>query len=76
MIQIREYMTGDADDLYRIALDSFDEYFDPSVFSFFDSQWHSGQLVACDIMGKPVGFITSERLGSRKVRILSRMTGF
>ena len=70
MIQIRGFMKGDTDDLYSIALRSFDEYFEPSVFSFFDTQWHNGQLVACDIMGKPVGFITSERQGSRKVRIL------
>ena len=70
MIQIRGFMKGDTDDLYNIALRSFDEYFEPSVFSYFDTQWHNGQLVACDIMGKPVGFITSERQGSRKVRIL------
>lgn len=70
MIQIRGFMIGDADALYDIALNSFDEFFDRSVFSYFDTQWHNGQLVACDIMGKPVGFITSQRLGSRKVRIL------
>ena len=70
MIQIRGFMKGDTDDLYNIALNSFDEFFEPGIFSYFDDQWHNGQLVACDIMGKPVGFITSERLGSRKVRIL------
>ena len=70
MIQIRGFMIGDADALYDIALNSFDEFFDRSVFSYFDTQWHNGQLGACDIMGKPVGFITSQRLGSRKVRIL------
>ena len=70
MIQIRGFMKGDADALYDIALKSFDEYFEPSVFSYFDTQWHSGQLVACDLIGKPIGFITSQRMGSRKVRIL------
>ena len=70
MILIRGFMIGDVDALYNIALDSFDEFFEPSVFSYFDTQWHSGQLVACDTMGKPIGFITSQKLGSRKVRIL------
>lgn len=70
MIQIRGFMKGDTDALYDIALNSFDEYFEPSVFSYFDTQWHSGQLVACDPMGRPIGFITSQRLGGRKVRIL------
>ena len=70
MIQIRGFMKGDTDDLYKIALNSFDEFFEPSIFSYFDGQWHNGQLVACDITGRPVGFITSERKGSRKVRIL------
>ena len=70
MIQIRGYMKGDSDDLFNIALNSFDEFFDPSIFSYYDSQWHNGQLVACDITGRPIGFITSDRSGSRKVRIL------
>ena len=70
MIQIRGYMKGDSDDLFNIAMNSFDEFFDPSIFSYYDSQWHNGQLVACDITGKPIGFITSDRVGSRKVRIL------
>ena len=70
MIQIRGFMIGDSDELFNIALRSFDEYFEPSVFSYYDTQWHNGQLVACDITGKPIGFITSERMGSRKVRIL------
>ena len=70
MIQIRGFMKGDADVLYDIALRSFDEFYEPSVFSYYDTQWHNGQLVACDITGRPIGFITSDRLGSRKVRIL------
>ena len=70
MIQIRGYMKGDSDDLFNIAVNSFDEFFDPSIFSYYDNQWHNGQLVACDITGKPIGFITSDRVGSRKVRIL------
>ena len=70
MIQIREYREGDADALYAITLQSFDEYFDPSVFSYFRTQWRAGQLVACDVTGRPVGFISATRLEGRKVRIM------
>lgn len=70
MIQIREYRESDADGLYSIALKSFDEYFEPDVFSYFNTQWHNGQLVACDVTGRPVGFISSTKAGSRKVRIM------
>ena len=70
MIQIRDFMEGDTDALYDIALRSFDEYFDPSVFNYFRTQWRTGQLVACDVTGKPVGFIAGTRVESRKVRIM------
>ena len=70
MIQIRDFREGDTDALYNIALKSFDEYFDPSVFSYFRTQWRTGQLVACDVTGKPVGFIAGTRVESRKVRIM------
>ena len=62
MIQIRDFREGDTDALYNIALKSFDEYFDPSVFSYFRTQWRTGQLVACDVTGKPVGFIAGTRV--------------
>ena len=70
MIQIRDFMEGDTDALYDIARRSFDEYFDPSVFNYFRTQWRTGQLVACDVTGKPVGFIAGTRVESRKVRIM------
>ncbi len=70
MIQIREFRESDTDALYDIALSSFDEYFDKAVFNYFRTQWHSGQLVACDVTGRIVGFISSTRLEGRKVRIM------
>ena len=70
MFQIRDFREGDTDALYDIALKSFDEYFDPSVFTYFRTQWRTGQLVACDVTGKPVGFIAGTRVESRKVRIM------
>ena len=70
MFQIRDFREGDTDALYDIALRSFDEYFDPSVFAYFRTQWRTGQLVACDVTGRPVGFIAGTRIESRKVRIM------
>ena len=70
MFQIREFREADADELYSIALQSFDEYYDPSVFSYFRTQWRAGQLVACDFAGHPVGFISCTRIEGRKVRVM------
>ena len=70
MIQIREFRESDTDALYDIALQSFDEYFDRSVFSYFRTQWQRGQLVACDITGRVIGFISGTRIEGRKVRIM------
>ena len=70
MFQIRDFREGDTDALYDITLRSFDEYFDPSVFAYFRTQWRTGQLVACDVAGRPVGFIAGTRVESRKVRIM------
>ena len=69
MIQIREFRESDTDALYDICLLSFDEYFDKAVFNYFRTQWRNGQLVACDISGRIVGFISSTRIEGRKVRI-------
>lgn len=70
MIQIRDYREGDSGDLYDIALRSFDEYFEPAVFDYFRTQWSTGQLVACDVTGRIVGFISSTRLEGRRIRIM------
>ena len=70
MIQIRDFREEDSSALYDIALRSFDEYFDSSVFSYFRTQWRTGQLVACDVTGRVVGFIAGTRIESRKVRIM------
>lgn len=47
-----------------------DEYFEPSIFDYFYSQWPTGQFVACDYVGKPVGFICATRLRDNRARIM------
>ena len=69
MIQIREYRESDLDRVYDITMKSFDEYFDPSVFNYFRTQWRTGQLVACDITDRPIGFISATKLEGRRARI-------
>ena len=70
MIQIRGFRDADSDAVYDITLRSLDEYFDPNVFSYFRTQWRTGQLVACDVTGRIVGFLTSTKLEGRKARIM------
>lgn len=70
MVQIREYRPTDLDRVYEIAMKSFDEFYDPSVFDYFRAQWPSGQLVACDIHDVPIGFLTATKMSGRRVRIM------
>ncbi len=67
---VREFRPEDADKLYSILLSSFDEFFRPEVFYHFSSLWPQGQLVACDIIGEPIGFLFSTRTGDNLGRIM------
>lgn len=62
MIKIREFRDSDTESVYKISMLSFDEYYEPHMFSYFHTQWHTGQLVACSISGKVIGFISSSKL--------------
>ncbi len=53
-----------------IALSSLDEKYEPSVFQFFHTAWPKGQLVACDDIGRPVGFLFSTKIQNSKARIM------
>jgi len=67
---IREYRPEDSDELFGICLTAFDEPYDESAFYYFYSQWPAGQLVACDLLGRPTGFLSSTRLPDGKARIM------
>lgn len=56
--------------MYSIALRALDEIFLPEVFYGFFSQWQNGQIVSCDFLGKPIGFICSTRLYDGGCRIM------
>ncbi|MDY0294081.1 MAG: N-acetyltransferase [Candidatus Methanomethylophilaceae archaeon] len=66
---IREMVPEDAGEVYRITCASLDQYFNPNMFTFFRAQWPSGQLVAADLTGRPVGYICGSRSGIAKVNI-------
>ncbi|MCQ2052576.1 MAG: GNAT family N-acetyltransferase [archaeon] len=65
MIEIREFRNSDVESIYTIATLSFDEYYEPYMFPYFHTQWHTGQLVACNISGNVIGFISSSKLKDR-----------
>ncbi|MFA5452375.1 MAG: N-acetyltransferase [Candidatus Methanomethylophilaceae archaeon] len=67
---IREFRSEDSGELYRMSMESFDEYYQPEVFYSFFIQWPAGQLIACDFMGKPIGFISTTKLFDGRARIL------
>ncbi len=67
---VREFRPEDADKLYSILLSSFDEFYRREVFFHFSSLWPQGQLVACDILGEPIGFLFSVRTGDNLGRIM------
>lgn len=67
---IRNYEPDDLNALYEIAINSLDEFYDPNVFNYFTSQWQTGQFVAVNYDGKPIGFLFSTKLQDRQARIL------
>lgn len=69
-MQIREYVREDNSSLCNIAINSLDEFYDPTVFGFMHDQWPAGQLVATDFTGKPIGFLISCKLEDRQARIM------
>lgn len=58
---IRELRKNDIPYIYNITLRSLDESYSPDIFNYFRMQWPSGQLVACDVVGIPVGYINAIR---------------
>jgi ribosomal-protein-alanine N-acetyltransferase len=54
---------------YDITARSLQEYYHIDVFSFFIRQWPLGQLVAVDITGRVIGYLTSVRLKGNKAAI-------
>ena len=75
---IRPMHPNDSEDLYRITLMSLDENFAPEVFFGFYQQWPQGQLVSCDFLNKPIGFLSSVRLidGGARIMLLAVLPGY
>lgn len=67
---IRPMRITDCEDMYGIALRSLDEIFLPEIFNGFYNQWQNGQIISCDFLGKPIGFICSARLFDGGCRIM------
>ena len=67
---IRPMRPTDCEDMYNIALRSLKEIFLPEVFYGFFNQWQNGQIISCDFLGKPIGFICCTRLYDGGCRIM------
>lgn len=66
---IRQMSEEDLPRVYAIAMSSLDEYYLPEVFSYFLKQWPGGQIVACSVTGRVIGFICGSYLGPDRVGI-------
>jgi ribosomal-protein-alanine N-acetyltransferase len=55
--------------VFDITMRSLQEYYHIDVFNFFIRQWPMGQLVAVDVTGKIIGYLTSARINGNKATI-------
>lgn len=69
MMIIRQMTASDIVGVYDIACRSLDEEYVEEVFYLFMSSWPSGQLVATDVFGNIVGFLSGSKMSSEKVTI-------
>jgi Acetyltransferases len=67
---IRTSRQGDFGEMYRITLESLDEIFQPDIFHYFQMQWPSGQLSACTLDDRPVGYLSAIRSEPSTARIM------
>ena len=67
---VRDYRPEDMRHLYRIAALSLDQEYAPEMFAYFQTQWPSGQIVACGYDGVPMGFLSSVLTDGRSARIM------
>ncbi|MDR3074647.1 MAG: GNAT family N-acetyltransferase [Candidatus Methanoplasma sp.] len=66
---IRQMTARDVDRVYEIACRSLDEYYTKEVFYFLIDGWPSGQLVAVNMIGNIMGFISGARLTRDKTTV-------
>ena len=67
---IRPMRQSDITEMHGIALRSLDENYLPEIFYEFYAMWSSGQIVSCDFLGKPIGFICCTKLMDGGCRIM------
>jgi ribosomal protein S18 acetylase RimI-like enzyme len=69
MSVIRQMRHEDISHVYTITCCSLDQYYTPDVFNFFLIQWPAGQLVACDLTGKVVGYLSGAILAGNRASV-------
>lgn len=68
-MEIRKMRAEDSGGVYSLMCESLDSYFAPSVVEYFLMQWPSGQIVAADSAGTPIGYIAGSRLFDSRVSV-------
>ena len=69
MAMIRQAGEWDAEKVFSIINGNLDDYFSPDVINFFRMQWPTGQFIAEDFLGNPVGAICGSRLDGGRASI-------
>lgn len=69
MAIIRQAGEWDTEKVFSIMNGNLDDYFSPDVINFFRMQWPTGQFIAEDFHGNPVGAICGSRLDGGRASI-------
>lgn len=69
MAMIRQTGERDTEKVFSIMNSNLDDYFSPDVINFFRMQWPTGQFIAEDLFGNPLGAICGSRLDGGRASI-------
>ena len=69
MVMVRQAGQRDVEKVFAIINGNLDDYFSPDVINFFRMQWPTGQFIAEDFLGNPVGAICGSRLDGGRASI-------
>lgn len=69
MVMIRQAGERDIEKVFSIMNANLDEFFSPDVINFFHMQWPTGQFIAEDLFGNPLGAICGSRLDGGRASI-------
>lgn len=66
---IRQTVPADAGTVLALVNNNLDDFFHPDIIDFFLAQWPSGQFLATDFIGRPLGVLVGSRLSGGRASI-------